>query len=167
MRRRLFNFVSAAFFLLVFVIGLASCHKGSEGQMKETADSFAVAYFNWQFQKALPYVSPGSAPWLHYAASQVTQEDVDSLRAMSEGAGCHIESLDYADADTLATVTVRVSHFLSMDTIGRPSHVVDEAVYRLPMIYSNDQWRVHLTALAIGFHCGDRAIAAVGQPRCR
>ena len=147
MRIRLFNACGAFVFLFLLVCGLSACHKGDEDQMRETVDSFAEAYFNWQFQKALPYVTPASGRWLHYAASQVTQEDIDSLRAMAEGAGCKIQSVDYSDVDTLAVVTVAVSHFLAMDTIGRPSHLVDEAVCRLPVVFANDKWKVCLKAL--------------------
>src|SRR5574344_1276584 len=75
---------------LLMLLNGCNGHQGSESQLKELADSFSNAYFNWQFKRAVPYVSNSSVVWLRYAASQVHQEDVDSLRKKAQGASCEI-----------------------------------------------------------------------------
>jgi hypothetical protein len=117
------------------------CHDGDEDQLKAYADSFSTAYFNWQFAKAQPYCTPESRIWLLFASSQVTQEDVDSLRAQPEGASVKIEDVDY-DSDTSAVVSVTVRNFLPMDTIGKRGPAVERADYLLSVCYRDSLWRV-------------------------
>ena len=148
--------IFATFALFIFFyIPLAGCHNGSEDQLEETADSFAEAYFNWQFAKAVPHVTDSSVIWLQYASSQVDQEDIDSLRAMSEGATCELSDVDYGDDDTTAVVTMQVKHFLAMDSIGTSRHVVEAGVFALPMVYQNEKWKVSLRALPRWKHVKD------------
>lgn len=109
------------------------------------ADSFSVAYFNWQFGKAIPYVSGGSGRWLQYAASQVDEADIDSLRAMTEGAQCEITDID--GSDSLLTATIRVRHFLAFDSIEGARHVKDEAVFPLHLTRESGTWKVKLEKL--------------------
>lgn len=76
--------------LLAAVSGMmmagSSCkHELSEEeQLRMDADSFAVNYYNWHFEKALRYCTPESEKWLRFASSNVHQADVDSLRAKTK-----------------------------------------------------------------------------------
>lgn len=125
---------------------VASCGRdGDEDQLKADVDSFAVHYFNWRYQDAVPYCTEESLPWLRFAASNVHQEDVDSLRAMDSGAACSIDAVDYT-SDSTATVRLKVENFLHKDTIGGVSHLVEAASVELPLVY-RDKWKVHLKAL--------------------
>lgn len=122
-------------------------HKGDEEQLKSIADSFSVSYFNWRFPDALRFCTSSSRKWLSFAASGVTEDDVEALRNKEEGASCHFEQLDYGTNDSTAWVTMRVSNFLSMDSIGKTPRVVEEAYYKIPMVYVQGRWLVNLTEL--------------------
>lgn len=133
--------------LVVVLLCLPSgCHNGDEDQLESCVDSFATAYFNWQFVKAAPYCTSGSRCWLSYAASQVTQEDVDSLRTKEEGAKVELGDIHY-DNDSTAMVKVEVSNFLPMDTIGKCGPAVKKAVYRLRSCFRSGRWLVILDEL--------------------
>lgn len=132
--------------LLGSVTSLTACHEGSESQLKETVDSFAEAYFNWQFPRAVPYCTQESRRWLSYAASQVNEYDVDSLRAMDRGAEHEISDIHY-DNDSMAIVNIAVHHYMSMDSLGQAARLVDEGLYRVPVVYKGERWLVELRGL--------------------
>lgn len=131
------------------LFSLTSCdapHKGEEDQLKETVDTFASAYFNWHYNDALQLVDSASRKWIIYAASNVHQADIDSLRAMPEGATFHIKDIDYT-SDSTAVAFVTVKNFLAMDTIGTASHTVESAKFALSLKYKKEKWHICLTSL--------------------
>jgi hypothetical protein len=142
------NFV----FIFSAVVGLSllwACerhHEGDEEQLTETVNLFTTAYFNWHFQEALKNVDDDSRRWLVYAATNVHQADIDSLRAMKMGASHEIDDVDYT-SDTTAVAFVTVSNFLAMDTIGTSGHVVEKAKFALPLTYEKGKWQVSLREL--------------------
>lgn len=124
---------------------LLSCDGGSRQEAADAADSFAVAYFNWRFFAAVPYSTPESKTWLNYAASQVTQEDIDSLKAKAEGAKITIEDIDMDDSTAL--VTVKVRDYIPFDSIGGTPHTAQEATFKLSMALREETWKVELNGL--------------------
>lgn len=139
--------VIGVFALLVFLPVLLSCGRSSDDGVRAAVDSFSTAYFNWQLSCAAHYADSGSRRWLSYAASQVSQDDVDSLRAMPEGAAVKVGGIAYGDGDSTATATVEVSHFLASGAIGQPPRTVGHAVFSIPLACRNGVWRVTLREL--------------------
>ena len=131
------------------LITLSGCqpHEGSDSQLKEDADSFAIYYYNWHFPKALKYCTPSSETWLRYAASNVHEADIELLRNKAEDASVEITDVDYADDEVSAVVSIKVSNFLQMDTIGKEAHPVDEATFQLPMEIHEGKWKVKLEGM--------------------
>ena len=139
--------------MLVATVGLTSpallgCqpHEGSEKQLTEDADSFATYYYNWHFEKAVKFCTPESEKWLRYAASNVKQADIDLLHAKREDAAVSIEDIDYPDEKN-ATVSISVSNFLKMDTIGKVAHIQESATFLLPMTLHDGMWKIVLSEL--------------------
>ena len=138
---------SAAYLLLLLTLtACGSTHKGQEKQLRQDADSFATAYFNWRFEEALQWCTDSSSLWLEYAASQVHDADVELLRSKEEGATHELGTIDYQD-DSTAQTAVSVRNFLLMDTIGKAARPVETADYKLPMKFERGQWRVSLKEL--------------------
>lgn len=138
--------VLAFVFLSMFSLFWSSCGHGGENSADDVADSFSVAYFNWRFVDAQHFATKTSQRWLSYAASQVTQEDVDSLRKMLSGAETNVEDVDYKD-DTTAIAVVKVRGFLAMDSIGKAPRIIDEKKFTLPLSLVGDKWLVNLKGL--------------------
>lgn len=135
----------AAVFLtlpLFFSLLSTSCGSNDGDELHNVVDSFATRYFNWQFPASVRFVTDDSKKWLSYAASQVTQEDVDSLRAMVEGAKIEIEEIE-EEGDT-AKARVKVDDYLEMDTIGGTPRMVSEDTYILLLVRENGIWKIHL-----------------------
>ena len=140
---RLFSYILLP---IIGIIALSSCNNDSEKQIKEVANNFSSAYFNWKFADAAKYVSYTSRRWLVYASSQVTQQDVDSLRAMTEGATLTIDNVSYKNNGSQAKVKVIVSNYLLMDSIGIAPRVCQHGEYEIPLSYDGKEWRVILSA---------------------
>lgn len=121
---------------------MGACGKSDKTQISEAAQPFADTYFNWQFPKAVSYCTSESRQWLSYLSSQVNQQDVDTLRAMTEGARCEVDGIDIADNDSTATVNVQVHHYLSMDTLGQTGHIIEKSKFIIPMVRRNSEWKV-------------------------
>lgn len=141
--RRLLRMTAAC---MLTSAALTSCTDNHTEQLEQTAIAFAEAYFNWHYEAAGKYCTPASQRWLVYMASQVNQQDVDSLHTMSEGAGIKLNEITYDDGDTTATADMALSHFRTADSIGRPSRMVEHARYLIRMSLHGNQWQVNLSA---------------------
>lgn len=140
---------TATLFMATFELCLSGCdvHKGSESQLKETADSFAVHYYNWHFGKAAPYCTPESERWLKFAATNVRPADIDSLRNKAWDAEVEVGDVDFDDNDSTANVDIVVKDFLQMDTLGQAARPHKEATFRIPMVVRGEKWLVNLSCL--------------------
>lgn len=132
--------------LLVGMVALSSCEHYQEKQLRDTVNDFSTAYFNWQYHKAARFCAPGSERWLAYMASQVTQRDVDTLRALPEGASVRINSMRFYKGDSVAVADVEVCDFLEMDTIGKTGRWVEKARYLISARLVRGVWKVWLSA---------------------
>ncbi len=135
-------------FILLFSCFLSSCsgecHVGEHG-IDAAADSFATNYFNYRFVRSLQFCTPESEKWVRFAASNIIQEDIDTLRAQASGATYEIEDVDEKN-DTLAVVKYRVSDFLLVDTLGRAGRIVGDCVFDVPFVYRHGKWMVKMEA---------------------
>jgi hypothetical protein len=127
-----------------------SCSGGlgsSESRLAECADSFAVHYFNYHFADAMRFVTPESEKWLHYAASNVHQADIDLLRSQEEPATVELNEIEIDEADSTGTIRLSVSNFLRMDTIGTSAHLTKRATYVLHAVCKDKKWRIRMAGL--------------------
>lgn len=122
-------------------------HEGSESQLKEDVDSFATYYYNWHFEQAAKYCTPRSEVWLRYAASNVHPADIDLLRAKQQDAIVELGDVDFHDDEVSATVSIKVTNYLKMDSIGKEAQLVKEASFDLPMVLHQGKWKVELKEL--------------------
>ena len=110
------------------------------------AEGFADKYFNYDLAGAAGLCTPESGKWIAFAASNVTQEDVDMLNAREESAECSAETVELT-GDSTATAECRVENFLRPDTLGRPAEMTGEAVYAISLVKRNGRWLVKMEGL--------------------
>lgn len=127
------------------VMFLAACDVVSDANdgVRKGAIAFSESYFSLDFHAALDRSTPESRKWISYAASNVSEEDLSVLRSYGQTAKVDVSGIDLK-SDTTAVVTLSVSGFLSTDSIGRPGHIVDKAVFRLPMVCREGRWLVRM-----------------------
>ena len=136
--------------LLIFCICfLASCEEKDQdphAKARQRVSAFAEAYFNYDFGSALKLVTPESEKWLRFAASNMTQEDIDLLNAQQAAASVSVEDCASLNDSTTAT-TLRVTNFMVKDSIGRAGHIVDEALFRLLLVNRDGKYYVRMDGL--------------------
>lgn len=132
-------------FSAVAVILFAACDMNPDANdsIQKDAVAFSEKYFNFDFRAALEHSTPESRKWISYIASNVSEEDLGILRSYGHAAVADVNSIDIL-GDTTAVVTLSVNGFLSIDNIGRPGHIVDKAVFRLPMVRREGRWLVRM-----------------------
>lgn len=111
-----------------------------------TVNGFAIAYFNYDFQEALSYVTPESVKWLRFAASNVLDSEVEILKTQRERTTHDVGEITYT-SDTTAVVECKVCNVLVRDTFGCPGRIVNETSFSLNVVKYNGQWRVRMEDL--------------------
>ena len=138
------------YILLTAAVGLLNAcgHVGADADVavKEQARQFAEAYFNYDFDKARRFVVPESEKWLRFAASNVTQEDVDLVNAAQKAASAEVTMCDHQN-DSTVCVMVSVRHVVLKDTIGRPAYTADEAEFALTLVRRGADYQVRMEGL--------------------
>lgn len=131
-------------FALAVVLLLTTCSGSGfneDSDITEAVDSFATAYFNYDFKAASRHCTAESVKWLRYAATNVIDEDIELLRAQSEGATHEVVVVNRA-TDTTATASIAVRNFLQRDTLGRPGHIVSQGLFSVNLAYRSGRWLV-------------------------
>lgn len=132
-------------FAAIATFFFAACDTSSDADdgIRKDALAFAENYFNFDFHAASDHSTPEGRKWIGYVASNVSEADLIVLRSYGHAAEVEVNAIDTQN-DSTVIVTLSVSDFMSMDSIGRPGHIVDEAVFRLPMVRRQDRWLVRM-----------------------
>ena len=114
-----------------------------KSQLEVVVDSFATHYFNCQYKESLPFVTKGSQKWLYYAASQINQEDIETLQEQTESATHEVESITLKGKKTSAHICIRVNNFLQLDSAG----ISDHATFTLKAVKEDGKWKIKMEGL--------------------
>lgn len=136
--RQLFFFLTA--------ITMASCNVGIEGDdaALDVAANWADAYFNCDFHEAANYATPESDKWLRFAASNTTEQDLQTL----EGKATATADEYFTEAnDTLRVVTLHVRNFLKPVAVGTPAQLQEEGTFLVTVVKRDGKWKVRMEGL--------------------
>ena len=136
--RQLFFFLTA--------ITMASCNVGIEGDdaALDVAANWADAYFNCDFHEAANYATPESDKWLRFAASNTTEQDLQTLEGKATATAD-----DYFTVanDTLRIVTLHVKNFLKPVAVGSPAQIQEEGTFLVTVVKRDGKWKVRMEGL--------------------
>lgn len=133
-------------FVFATLFNIISCQEkelAEEEIIELRADSFGIAYFNWQYTEAIKWVTPESEKWIRYAASNVTQTDVDSLTSKEYGTNVTVEAINF-DTDTTITVLYRIENYLNPKHIGEISQFLPYGECEIKLKNHQGKWLVHM-----------------------
>lgn len=143
MVRQLCTLALAALLALVL---LPSCHSGEQQQEAAVAaQSFANAFFNYDFRSSAQFATPESRQWISFLASNITQDDLNTINAMNEKASCATPEITLID-DTTATarLSVQTETWLGKDSV----NITEGGVSTTLQLRKRDGvWLVHLTEI--------------------
>ena len=133
---------------LAFLAIVGSCgNRTNNEQAAACADSFAVNYFNWNFSGAARFCTPESVRWLQFAASQVTQADIDTLRSKAHGADVEITDVTMNDGENRADIRLSVTDFIAPAAIGHNAEATDKQTFKLTAVRVGDSWKIRMEDL--------------------
>ena len=112
---------------------------------EDVANAFAESYFNLRYKNSLKYCTKESEQWISFAASQINEDDIKSLRGLEEEASVEVENVSGDDAKCHAKVIV--SNYFEADTIGKTGHIVDEGVFDITLVKEGNTWKVRMEGL--------------------
>jgi len=69
------------------------------------------------------------------------------LRNASEGASIEINNYNYDDNDTTGVAIITVNNFMRLDTIGKAGHIIDKAIFRIPIVLREGKWTIKMVNL--------------------
>lgn len=124
---------------------LSACSTPDSDLQQEVAGKFAQSYYNFQFEQALQHCTPESRKWIEFVASNIDESDVSLIRNQQEGASAEVEDIENGDNDSTAIATIRVTNFVSKDSIARPAHLINERLDTVRLVRRDGKWLVHLS----------------------
>lgn len=142
------NIILSTVAVCVMLAGCTGGDSRDDSDITAAVDSFAAAYFNYDFKTAAANTTPESVKWLRFAASNVIDEDIELLRTQEEGASHQTENIRHT-SDTTARVRCSVSNFLLRDTLGRAGRIVKNGSCVMNVVLRNGRWTVDAGSLSI------------------
>ena len=132
---------------LFFLVSCGGNGYDDDDTISLSADSFATAYFNYDFEAAARHATPETEKCLRFAASNVIEDDIEILRSQDEGAA--VESGDVnRTSDSTAVLRCKVTNFLKRDTLGRPGHMVSKAYCTFGLVLRGSKWLVDVSSIS-------------------
>lgn len=134
---------------LLSVTALTACTDNMSSQQEKagrTATSFAEAYFNYDFKKAIELTTPETTKWIRFAASNISEEDLNELNNRTEGASVTLTGCELLN-DTTCEAVLEIGNYLTADSIGRPIVSRHDGVFRLTVIQRDGQWKIRMAGL--------------------
>ena len=137
-------------FLALGILLLTSCLEQEpvpNAEARNRVQAFAEAYFNYDFQRAAELVTPESMKWLRFAASNITQQDIDMLNAQETPTVVDVTDYWQAPGDSMGTATVEVTDYLQKKAIEGGMQLVEEATFQLTVVEREGVYYVRMEGL--------------------
>jgi len=132
-------------FALVFLLG--SCQV-SDNDTLDAVDkplsTWAEAYFGFDYEEALDYMTPESEKWIRFAASNITEKDVAFINEHNRNVKTEIIDRYIMAGDTSCSARIRVSDFVQLGFVGQEGKVIDQAEYQITLVKRDDKWKVKM-----------------------
>ena len=122
-------------------------HPSSSSDAESVAEQFCVSYFSLHYAEAMTYCTDDSKKWLRFAASNIHESDLETLRADEDGVSVSVIDMQTSPADSTGSATVRVRNYLSADLIDGPATMVEEGFFHIDLVKQSGQWTVRMAGL--------------------
>lgn len=137
-------------FAYIMLFALAAFLSGCDEYVQEydagkCAEEFTAAYCNYDFAEAQKHVTSDSEKWLRFMASNITQQDIDSIND-TQPATVEVEDMEISESMTEAKATVSVYGWMRKHDIGSIPKMTDECQLTVAMVKEGKQWKVRMEA---------------------
>lgn len=138
------------YFLLFMTFLMAGClvqDDHGKSAAEESLASWANAYFNFDYEKALKMMTPESGQWLRFAASNITQQDIDFIKQHEEHTQVEVLNSQIVEGDSLCNAYIRVSNFIQLGNTAEDNLVIDKDEFLIQLVKRDGDWLVKTEAL--------------------
>ncbi len=104
--------------------------------------AWAEAYFGFDYEEALDYMTPESEKWICFAASNITEKDITFINENNKGVKTEIIDRYIMAGDTSCSARIRVSDFVQLGFVGQENKVIDQAEYQITLVKRDRKWLV-------------------------
>lgn len=132
--------------LIPLSVIISACNGSMEKeheQAKTSAQSFAAAFFNLNFDSAASFCVPESYPWIRFKASNITEKDLEVYNSAQQTAEAELKDLTFKN-DSTAIAVCKLSHVLLTDSLERKGIMTQEKAYIIPLVKRNGKWFVKM-----------------------
>ena len=138
------------YYPLFLTLILASCQL-SNNDIADGADrvlnEWADAYFNFDYKKAMEYMTPESGKWIRFAASNITEQDIKFIKAQQLPTQIDICDRQLTEGDSICNATIHVVNFIQLGIDANHNQVIDEDDFKIQLVKRNGDWFVRTEAL--------------------
>ncbi len=114
---------------------------------ERAALQWAEEYFNFQLERSAQHATPESMRWLQFAASNISDADIDAVRSSDYAVEVEALGNDAPEADSLTVVRIEVRNAFLPKDIGNGVEAVKRATFAIPMKKRDGRWMVHLSSV--------------------
>lgn len=135
------------YLLFAWVFLLGSCQSGdmdSAEAVDKPLNEWAEAYFSFNYKEALEYMTPESEKWIRYAASNITEQDIQYINEHNKDVRTEIVDRYIMAGDTTCSAHIRVSDFVQLGFVGQNGKVVDQAEFQVELVKRNGKWLIRM-----------------------
>ena len=126
----------------VFSLLVTSCQQDADRDASRCVEKFCDAFFCFRFEEAFRLCLEEDAQWMLMYVSHLTEADADSIRHIRVSPEYMIEEWGEPAADSTVQASVRIAKAFVLDSLGRPPHLVTDAVMQVALQMKNGQWKV-------------------------
>lgn len=132
--------------LYICTMIMASCSliEVHQKESEVAAKSWAEAFFSFDLARANQLTVEESRPWLHFMASNITDEDLDFANSEDASTSAHIDDVTELPGDTMCLIKLVVDNAFVADSIGSRAHLVDEYHTTVTVVKRHGRWMVRM-----------------------
>ncbi len=132
-------------FALAFVFNSCQLHdENAPEAVDKPLKDWSEAYFGFDYEEALDYMTPESEKWIRFAASNINEKDVSFINEHNKGAKIEIIDRQMMPGDTTCSARIRISDFVLLGFVGQENKVIDEAEYQITLVKRDGKWKVRM-----------------------
>lgn len=133
---------------LLCTFAIVSCSQSSpredeEEEITAVADQFVKNYFNFNLKESCKFCTTESVVWLKFIASNMSTDDIKTLKAQKEEASCKATKVKIIN-DTMAVARYTVYNYLRIDTLGKAGEITDRACYDITLVKRLGKWKIRM-----------------------
>ena len=135
-------------FLSFLIIGCQLQNDNSTDAADKALTSWANAYFNFNYEKALRYMTPESGQWIRFAASNITEQDIYFIKTQQDlQTQVEIINSQLAEGDSICNANIRISNFIQLGMSAHENQVIDHANFQIQLVKRDGDWLVRMEGL--------------------